>query len=215
MPELRMSTPLTILGVFVEVVRERFRAESQVEPASPWIWQDNLKETSIFVESGWNENIEARNVRPGVWIDRDQNIYQKVVLGDRDQDPVPWPEVRLETFYGQGEVDIILDCVAPKRGESMVIGSIVQDFLHMSSNYVQACFGLRDMSAVILGRTTPFEKDDKLWTSPVQFRAYYEIRWATAPISLALNQIALRVADAADPEAHFVDIALRRQVTLD
>jgi hypothetical protein len=215
MPELKLSTPLTLLGVMVEVVRERFKPEAQISPTSPWLWNENLKETQIFIESGWNENLEGRNVRPGVWVDRDQNIYNKVTLGDRDEDPVPWQGGRTEAFYGHGETDIVIDCTSSKRGESMVVGSMVQDFLHMSSNYIMACFGLRDMSPVILGRTVPFAKDDDLWNSPVQFRAYYEIRWATTPIALALNQIAVRLADIRDPEAHFVEIALRRQVTLD
>jgi len=197
-----------MLGVFIDVIRQRFQEGSSIDPILPWVWTSDLATTGLFVENGWNENIEARNVRPGIWLDREQNIYGKVSIGDQDQIPVV-RQVRLESFYCPGEMDIIIDCTSTQRGESMLIGSVLQDYLHMTSNYIQAIFGLRDMSSVILGRTTPFEKDTKMWTSPVQFRAGYEIRWATMPIANVLNEITARIRDQENPETFYLDVALR------
>lgn len=207
-PLLRVSTPLTMLGVFIEILRNRYKEGSSIDPILPWVWSSEQATTGLFIENGWNENIEARNVRPGIWIDREQNVYGKVSIGDQDQMPV-YPQVRLESFYTIGEMDILIDCTAPKRGESMVIGSVTQDYLHMTSNYIQALFGLRSMTPVMLDRTVPFEKDTKLWTSPVRFRAEYEVRWATMPIANALNEISATVRDVENPETFFLDIALR------
>lgn len=207
-PFFKLSTSLALLGVLVEIIRERFTEGIYSDPALKWFWKSDLKTTGIFIESGWNENLEGRNVRPGIWIDRDQNVYGKVSVGDQDQMPV-YKNVRLETFYSPGDVDVIIDCTSTKRGESMMIGSIVQDFLHMSSNVIQAFFGLRDMSPVILGRTVPFEKDDKLMNSPVTFRVQYENRWASAPIATTLHRVSLKISDVIDPEQYFREIALR------
>jgi len=210
----RVSTPMTALGVFVQVLRERFTDGNSIDPVLPWTWENDPNTTKIFVESGWNDNLEARNVRPGVWVDRQQNVYGKIALGDQDQMPVSMG-VRLEQFYCKGDVDIIIDCTSTKPAESAIIGSVVQDFLHMSSNYIQAYFGFHDMSPVVMNQTTPFEKDDKLWSTPVQFRATYEARWASLPIANVLNEIGVKLKDLENPETFFLEIVLRKPYPLD
>lgn len=205
----RVSTPMATLGVFVQILRERFSLGSSIDPLLPWSWNDDPNATSIFIEAGWDDNLEGRNVRPGIWVDREQNVYGKVSIGDQDQMPV-YQGVRLEQFYCKGDMDIIIDCTSTKPAESAIVGSVVQDFLHMSSNYIQALFGLHDMSPVVMNRTSPFEKDDKLWSTVVQFRATYEARWATLPVANTLNEIAVKIRDMEDPEAHFLDIVLRK-----
>lgn len=208
-----LSTPLSIVGMLIEVVRLRFKKGIFSNPVLDWEWEPFETElisnsNIIFIESGFNTNIEAYTVRPGIWIDRDQNVYQKVSIGHQDQMPVH-VRSRLEEFYAGGECDVVIDCTSPNRGESMVIGSIVQDHLQMSSNIIQGCFGLRDISDVVLNRTIPFDKDDKLWNSPIQFRVYYEIRWATFPAAPLLRDAYQKLSDQADPEAYFRGVAIR------
>lgn len=210
----RVSTPMAALGVFVQILRERFSQASSIDPILPWVWNDDVNTTKIFVESGWNDNLEARNVRPGVWVTRNQNVYGKVSLGDQDQMPV-YQGVRLEQFYCKGDIDINVDCTSTQEGESAIIASVVQDFLHMSSNYIQALFGFHDISPVVMQGTTRFEKDDGLWTTLVQFRATYEARWATLPVANVLNEIAVKIRDMENPETFFLDIVLRKPYPLE
>lgn len=198
--------------MFVEIVRANFKPNALHNPDIPWHWAADLKTTGIFAESGWNENLEARNVRPGVWVDVLQNIYGKVSIGDQDQMPVQ-RRSRLENFYCTAELDVVMDCTSPKRGESIAVGSQVQNFLHMSSDIIQAQFGLQGMSPVILNRAAPFEKDVTMWNAQVQFRVYYEVRWATLPMITVLNDINMSLRDKENPEEHFRDIALRRDPT--
>jgi hypothetical protein len=211
----RVSTPMATLGVFVQILRERFSAGASIEPTLPFfLWDNDPNVTKIFIEAGWDENLEARNVRPGIWVDRDQNVYSKVSIGDQDQMPV-YKGVRLEQFYCKGDIDIIVDCTSTKPAESAIIGSVVQDFLHMSSNYIQALFGLHNMSAVVMNRTTRFAKDDTMWTTLVHFRTTYEARWATLPVANVLNEVALKIRDIENPETFFLDIVLRKPYPLD
>ncbi|PIX39958.1 MAG: hypothetical protein COZ56_15990 [Armatimonadetes bacterium CG_4_8_14_3_um_filter_58_9] len=212
-PNLIFSTSLTIIGVFVAILRERFSPATPSDPPLKWHWLPEIKDTGLFIESGWNENLEGRNVRPGIWVDRDQNVYQQVSIGDRDQMPV-YQNVRLQLYYGIGETDMILECTSTNRGESMILGSIVQDFLQMSSDEIQAIFGFRSMTPIILNRTTPFNKDTKLWTSPVMFRVQYENRWASQPIATMLRNIFLKIDDKTDPEKYFRDITLHTGMPL-
>jgi len=205
-----LSTPLTVLGMFIEVVRARFSTDTFSDPEVPWTWDDDIGTTDIFIESGFNTNIEARTVRPGIWIDRDQNIYVKSNMGRQDQMPVHTRK-SVYLYHGFGEVDIILDCTSPNRGESMVIGSVVQDFLQMSASIIKGDFGLRDMTDVIMNRTSPFDKDDKLWNTQIQVRAQYEIRWVTAPLAPTFNSVLAKLSNVADPAAYFREVALRAE----
>lgn len=210
-PNVHFSTSLVIIGVFVAILRERFSPATPSDPPLKWHWVPSLKDTGLFIESGWNENLESRNVRPGIWVDRDQNIYQQVSIGDRDQMPV-YQNVRLQLYYGIGETDMMLECTSTTRGESMILGSLVQDFLQMSSDEIQAVFSFRSMTPIVLNRTTPFDKDTKLWTSPVMFRVQYENRWVTRPIATMLRDILLKIGDKTDPEKYFRDITLHTEL---
>lgn len=202
------STPLTVLGMFIEIVRARFVKHDFDDPAVKWTWNDDPNVTEIFIESGYNTNLEARTVRPGIWVERGQNIYVKSSIGRQDQMPVHvWKSVYLHHSFG--EVDITFDCTSPNRGESMVIGSILQDFLQMSADIIKGEFGLRDMSDVIMNPTVPFDKDDNLWSTQLQLRAQYEIRWFTAPLAPTLNSVAAKLSDKENPSAYLQEVAVR------
>ena len=212
-PRVRLSTPLAILGMLVEVIRLRFKKDVYSDPALDWEWEpfeDTApgNENFIIIESGFNTNIEARTIRPGIWVDRIQSIWQKSSIGHQDQMPVN-VRMTLERFHAFGETDIIVDCTSPNRGESMMVGSITQDHLQMSANIIQAQFGLRDMSDIILNRTVKFDKDDKLWNSPIQFRIYYEVRWASLPVTHVMHSAFLKLVNRDNPEEYFREIATR------
>ena len=207
---LVLSSPLAVLGMFVTVIRERFSERNSSDPAFFWTWNEDPKTTGIFVESGWNENLEARTVRPGIWIDRGQNAYRQSSIGRQDQMPLQVHQQR-EYSHSFVETDIMIDCTARKRGESMLLGSIVQDFIEASSDIIEAKFGLRHISDSILNQTAPFEKDDVLWNSQLSFRVFYEVRWITAPIQDLLNKISLRIEDSDNPDNFFTEIILRNK----
>lgn len=205
---INISTPMTLIGIFVAILRERFLVSTPSDPALKWNWIDDLKATAVFIESGFNEEMEARNTRPGIWVDRDQTSYGQVVIGDQDRIP-QLLRTGHKYYYATAETDILIDCTDKKRGTSMMVGSVVQDFIQMSSRIIQAYFGLRDMSPVVLNRTTPFEKDRELMVSQVQFRVYYEARWDVLPINPVLHGINMKLTDERDPELYFRDLALR------
>lgn len=196
--QTRLSTPLIFIDTFVEILRERFSGAAQSVPAVDlWSWSSDDKSTRLFIESGFQINAEVRGKRPGLWVDRLQNIYGKVSIGAYDQKSVNY-STRLENRYVMGELDMVVDCTSPNRGESMVLGSIVQDFLQMTSAPIMEVFAIRDISPMVLARTEPFERERELWTSPVSFRLNYEARWATIPAYPLLNSVVARLQDKAD-----------------
>jgi len=205
--DIYLSTPMTVLGIFVAILHERFSPETPSDPPLKWSWLSDIKDTEIIIASGFNEGIEARNDRPAIWVDREQTAYGKVAIGNRDQIPISL-RTRHQQYYAMAEMDIVMDCTSKNRGESMMVGSVVQDFLQMSAREIQSYFGFRDISPIILNRTVPFEKDRDLMDTPVQFRVSYEARWASVPIYPLLNAVRLRLGDKTDPETYFRDIAL-------
>lgn len=195
----RLSESLSIIAILVKILRERFSDTTSL-PELPWKWRPNIVETDIFIESGWNENIEARNVRPGIWVERSQNIYRQISIGDQDRIPVDFP-TSMYRYYAVGEIDIEIDCTSPKRGESMILGSIVQDFLYMSMHALLGVFGLRNFSPILLNKTTPFEKDTKLWSSIVTFRIEYELNWLRQPFARRLQSLVAEIVEKIDTNA--------------
>lgn len=194
----RLSESLSIIAILVKILRERF-SDTTSFPELPWKWKADPAETDIFIESGWNENLEARNVRPGIWVDRSQNVFHQAVIGDQDKEPVDVP-TSLRRYYAIGEIDIEIDCTSPKRGESMILGSIVQDFLYMSMHTLLGTFGLRNFSPILLNKTTPFDKDNKLWSSVVTYRIEYELNWLIQPIARKLRSIVLELTENPEKE---------------
>lgn len=203
-----ISTPIVVLGVFVALLRERFSSDAQSVPALPWTWVNDLKSTGVFIESGFDENMEARNTRPAVWVDYLQHSFGKVALGDQDQMPIYIPK-RVQWYYALAEMDMVIDCTSQDMGESRLLAGVVQEFLQFCADIIEAGFGIRSISPIILGRTTPYEKDRSLMNSEIQFRIGYERRWVTFPFANTLNGIRAKIADASDPETYFREIALR------
>lgn len=203
-----ISTPIVVLGIFVALLRERFSTDAQSVPALPWLWNADLKSTGVFIEAGFNENMEARNTRPAVWVDYLQHSFGKVALGDQDQMPLYMPK-RIQWYYALAEMDMVIDCTSQDMGESRLLAGVVQEFLQFCADIIEAGFGIRSISPIILGRTTPYEKDRSLMNSEIQFRIGYERRWVTFPFANTLNGISAKIADASDPETYFREIALR------
>jgi len=208
-PYVNISSPLTLIGIFVEVIRELFKETNPVTPELLWHWTPDLKSTPLFVESAANIHMEARNTRPGVWVDQEQTVFARAVVGDQDQLPENLPTA-LRCYYSMVETDMSVDCTAGDRGESLMLASIVHNFLQMSGRVIMEWFGLRDISPIIMGRTAAFDKDVKLMTTALQFRVGYEARWRTRPILPILRNIDMRIADSTSPEVYFREISIRR-----
>lgn len=176
------GSPLAIIGLFVEVIRRRFTANNGL----PWVYDPDIKKTQISIESAFVESNEARNFRPAIFVDRDDSTPGRTVVGDRAGLSMP---NMVDGFWALMTVPISIECVAAKRGESAIIGDIVQFYLHSSSDLIQAKFGLHEMMPVVLGKTQPFERDEAIWATPITFSIQFPIRWSQAPIRPILREL--------------------------
>lgn len=200
--KIAAGSPLAIQGVFLEIIRERFRSDSGLG----LVWDPDLTTTGLIVETGYNEEVEARNKVPAVYINRLQTVPGKVMVGDRVVVRLP---DHLEGFGALSTVVMSVECVSNDEGESAVLGDIVQFMLLASQDVIQREFGFYDMSHPSLGPTQPYDRDQTKWATTVDFQVQFWIRWSQVPIAPLLQQIAQRVSqNGNDASGHFVDVTI-------
>jgi hypothetical protein len=210
--KIAAGSPLAIQGIFIEIMRERFRHDSGLA----WIWNPDITETDILIEAGFNEETESRSQTPAIYINRLQTVPSKVVIGDRVGVRLP---DHCEGFGAITTVTIQMDCVANDEGTSALIGDITQHMLLASQDVIQREFGFYDFTHPHLGQTIPYERDQTKWNTPVSFEVQFWIRWSQVPIRPLLQQVAMRAAAGnIDAAGFFVDStinSMRRGELLD
>jgi hypothetical protein len=202
-----VGSPLAIIGIFVEVLRERFSPGNGPED---WPWDANLNETKIVIESAFAEGNTERGKKPAIFVDKDESVYAKAIIGDRAG--MVWKDMT-DFQWTLGTVPVLIECVAGKRGESAIIGDIVHWTLHCASDPIQATYAFHDMSPPTLGRTVPYEADKESWTTPVSFHVQYPVRWRVTPIRNLIQEIRLRLRNI-DATQHYIEIAAYRSGNL-
>jgi hypothetical protein len=198
-----VGSPLAIIGIFVEVLRERFKAGNG---PNDWVWDANLNETGIVIESAFAEGNTERGKKPAIFIDKDESVYGKIIIGDRAG--IVWKDMS-DYQWTLGTVPVLIECVASKRGESAIIGDVVHWTLHCASDPIQATYAFHDMSPPTLGRTVPYEAEKESWTTPVSFHVQYPVRWRITPIRNLIQEIRIRLRNA-NATQHYVEIAAYR-----
>ena len=184
------GSPLAIVGIFVAFLRERFAPGNGPES---YPWYEDATQSKIFIESSFEDNETKRGAKPALYVDKDQTVYGKSIIGDRaahrfrDSKDAQWC---LST------VPILIDCVSSRRGESAIIGDITHWSLHVASDVLQKAFALHDMTPPTLGRTVPYEDDQEAWTTPISFQVQYNVRWTVVPIAPLLSEISLKIQDS-------------------
>lgn len=206
------GSPLAIIGIYVAVLRERFSQENSPDP-DQWLWIPDIEQSKIVIESAYEDNSLVRDKQPAIYIDKDQSAYGKNTIGDRvDHNLRNSRDIQTSL----STVPVIIECTASRKGESAILGDIVQWTLHASSDVIQKTFGLHDMSPPILGRTVPYEMDTEVWNTQVSFQVQYHVTWSYVPIAPLLQSIVAKIeASGMDTTEYFQELALHFRETVD
>jgi hypothetical protein len=210
--KIAAGSPLAIQGVFLEIIRERF----SVDAGLGLIWRPDLTSSDVLIETGYNEELEARNQVPAIYVNRLQTVPGKVMVGDRVG--VRLPDHK-EAFGALNTAVLSIECVSNDEGESAVLGDVIQYMILASQDVIQRAFGFYDISHPSLSATQPYDRDQTKWSTSVEFNVQFWIRWSQVPIAPLLQQIAQRITNkGVDANGHFVDItvnSLRRGEVFD
>lgn len=200
---IRPGSSLAVVGVFVEVIRKRFKPEFGL----PWAWDNDIKKTKIAIESAFNEDKEHNNFRPAIFVDRDDMVLGRTVIGDLAGQHIP---SGLKAFWALQTVPILIECVAAKKGESAVIADLTSIFLQASSDLIQAKFAFHEMTPVTVGRTQPYPRDKQQWVTSITFNVQFDVRWTNKPTGPLIQEIEadIQASNVDDATAFFETIAL-------
>jgi len=201
--KIAAGSPLAVVGVLLETLRERFRPDANVG----YVWYEDVSKTDLLIEAGYNAEIAARNSGRGLYVNRLGNVPQQMALGDLAG--VHLPDHK-EGFVTMMTMQLSIDCVSADQGESTILGDIVQHFILASGNILEAMYGFHDVGAPALGQTAPYQHDQDKFTTPVSFQVQYQVRWSTVKIRPLLAEVAARAVDSRtgrDASDHFVEIA--------
>ncbi len=200
---IRPGSAMAVIGVFVETLRKRFTVES----ALPYVWNADPKKQTIGIESAFNEDAQARNFRAAIYVDRDEQVIGRTVIGDMVGQNL---QTGVKGFWALETVPILIECIASKKAESAIIADIAGIFLHASSDLIQAKFGLHDMTPITMGRTQPALRDKNQYTTPISFTIQFGIRWTNTPTAPLLQEIVtnIRASGVESATEYFETIAL-------
>ena len=198
MPEvLTVATLLDVLGVFVQVFRDRFTPVISNTPTLAWAWNEDPKQSSIVIDASPLDNTELRNKRPGIAVGFTQCIHGAMSYGN--QDTVSSPTFGMRSYALKPEIDLEISALSVAQGESLVLGEICQDTISEARQLIIDGSSLDSISpSVILNRPRPYETDRNIWESTVQFRVTTIKRWATMPISPVLRKARLHITAGDD-----------------
>lgn len=205
---IRPGSKLAVLGVFVEIIRRRF-SPPNVDGDFPWGWNKVPATSNIQIESAFNEDNPVKNKRPAVYVDIDEQVNSRTVLGD-----MAGKELRQGKtgFWHLRTVPILIECVASKKAESAIVADLVDVFLMASNRLIQAKFSFHDMTPTTVGRTQPYPKDKNEFVTPVTFTVQTVLRYTNAPTAPLLEEVALAITGSATDSAtsFFEAVALGR-----
>lgn len=201
--DIAPGSPLAVVALFTEIVRERFRITDNLA----WVYNGNATSgcdvegtvgspKKIVIEPAFNEDPEARNARPAIFIDKNETIAAKVVVNNFAGQHLP---SGLQGFYALATIPIEIECVGAK-GESATLADLVWFYMLAGRQYIMATFGIHDLTPPIISKTMPYEADKTVWSTKVTFEAQIHLRWTTLPISPVLNEIVLRFRKAGETD---------------
>jgi hypothetical protein len=119
--KIAAGSPLAILGLLLEGLRERFNAEANIGV----VWRDDVQTTDILIEAGYNVETEARNGGRALYVNRLSSVPSSLVLNNHAGTDLP---SSMEGFMCMMQSQITIDCVSNDHGDSSYLGDIIQHF---------------------------------------------------------------------------------------
>lgn len=193
--KIAAGSPLAILGLLLEGLRERFNEEANIGI----VWRDDVQTTDILIEAGYNPETESRDSGRALYVNRLSSVPEKVVLDNRAGVHLP---SSMEGYMCMMTSQITVDCVSNDNGDSALLGDIIQHFFIGSRKIFEGWYGIHDMSLAELGQTQPFTHDQNKWSTTVGFRVQYQVRWSAVKIRPLLQDVSMHLTDSAIAARH-------------
>jgi hypothetical protein len=195
-PDIFYGSSLAIQGVFVEVMRARFRGIN-TNTDIPYYWDADPtplptenneagNPRKLYIESEYLEFPDAKNYRPAILVDAAECVPIKDVVTNRAG--VYRPQ-GIEGFYSRCQTSMEVLVIDDTRGACSVLGDIAWFHLLACRMLIRQEFRIHEMTEPVKGRVIPFRRDQDIWECPITFNVQVEMRWLTKEIAPLLRSV--------------------------
>lgn len=220
--DIAPNSPMAVVALFTEIVRERFRSGNDIS----WVWEPNptplATETGeppeevaadedggprkLLIASSFSVHGTARNVRPAIFVRKGPTGPVKTVVNNQAVQHLPTGG---KGFFLPARIPITIECVSTQEAESATLADLVWFYLLAAREEVQGTFGIHELGEPMLGETTPFEESKESWSTPVSLDILVNFQWKTVPISPVIREIAIRVKNSGGLDQLVLDQLVR------
>jgi hypothetical protein len=204
-PEIPVKSPIAIIGVMLSILRERF-SQSQ---GLPWVWAPEMSTTSldntITIEVGSEENIEATNRRPGIYVKRGPVSYLQSVIGDKH---AVNRKSGSEVFYATADTSFTFVIEAEEEGEAAMLADVVLSTFMMGADLIERAYKFRKLGPFSISAASQPIHDTDVCQIQVTMGLTFDVRWGTLPIAPLLNEIVVKMNNSSynSSEEYFNEI---------
>jgi hypothetical protein len=202
--DIAPNSPLAIVALFTEIVRERFREGNDLS----WIWDinptPNGTETNepdaprkILIAPSFGVHGEARNYRPAIYIRKGATAPEKTVINNQAGQQL---KTGLKGFWLPATIPLYVEAISTSEAESATLADLVWFYLLAAREPIRAEFGILNYSDPVLNETTPYNEERDVFSTKVSMQIMVEFRWITEPISPKIREIALRLKSRTNPD---------------
>lgn len=199
--DVMVASPLAILAVFTEIIRERFR---QPGGDLSWVWDPNFNPKAneaanpsgprkVLIEPSYSETAEIRNYRPAIYVDRGTVSAGKISLANLVGQHIP---TGMRAFHTQATVPITISVETTRKGESATLADTVWFHLLSSVEQIRRDFDIHDITPPALGATVPVDKDRVAWMTQIGLTITLNLRWTRTPDGTELRAIGTDINDS-------------------
>ena len=181
------GSPLAVLGIFLESLRERFLPDNGMDIH----WTEDVQTTDITIEVGYSVESEIRNATRALYVNRLNTSPANIAVGDRVGVRLP---DHLEGFMCHMGSQITIDCVSNDAGDCALLADVVQHWLIANRQIYASLYGFHDVSLAEMGQTQPFKHDQQKWSTTVSVAVVYPVRWSTVKIRPLLQDVGVSLA---------------------
>lgn len=196
------GSPLAVLGVFVEVLRARFRGDNLGKTSYYWDNDPTPRATEtgepdaprkLIIESQYQQYPDSRDVQPALFVERGALSFSQVAIGNRaDHDQRTGEDM----YLMNGSMPISILCVSPVRGESMELGALIGFYLAAMRPQLREIFGFQDVAMPVIEGTQIYRRstnDIETWITPISTMVTCKYLWVETPIVPKLREIYARI----------------------
>lgn len=183
-PFVHNQSPLGLIGAFMLILGERFSPMNK----APWCYTGDPNVDTVHIYPQFDVKSEAANLNPRIVIAKGPTVYQRMSLGDLDQNQVRLLEQGIRYGHQLSETSWSISCISSAIGESAAIADYVSVLLADTAPILEEAFTLRRISTVLCQGTRQYDTDTKKWITEVEFRTHGEHRWRTVPAAGALRK---------------------------